>query len=104
MLLKLLQHPSNCFYVFFAFICGIDEDVIEVHYHENIELLCQDLVNIALKRGRCIGQFKKHDLVFEVAIAGPEGRLLFVAFPDPHSMIGIGLIELGKMSSSTWSI
>ena len=33
----------------FAFALGIDKDVIEIHYHKNIELLCQDLINIALE-------------------------------------------------------
>ncbi len=87
-----------------AFTFGIDEDVIEVHYHENVELFYQDLIDITLKHDQYIGQSKRHDLVFKVAIAGLEGRLLFVAFLDPHSMVGIGQIELGEMSSPTYSI
>ncbi len=85
----------------FAFAFDIDEDVIEVHYHKNIELLCQDLIDIVLKHGQCVGQSKSHNLVLKVAIASPEGRLLFIAFPNPHSMISIGQIELGEMSSPT---
>ncbi len=94
MLPQLVQHLLNSLYVLFAFILGIDKDVIEVHYNKNVELLCQDLVDIALIYGRCVSQSKKHDLIFKVTIAGPKGRLLFVAFPDPQLMAGIGQVEL----------
>ncbi len=83
----------------FALALSIDKDVIEIHYYEDVELLGQDLVDVTLKRGRCIGQSKRHDLVLKMALAGPEGRLPFVAFPDPHLMVGIGQIELGEPSS-----
>ena len=86
--------------MFLALVLGVDEHVIEVHYHENIELLCQNLGHIILERGRCIGQSKRYDLVLEVAIAGPESRLLFVAFSDLHSIVGIGQVKLGKIPSS----
>ncbi len=98
---QLVQHPSNGLYVLFAFVLGVDKDVIEIHYYENVELLCQHLVDVTLKRGRCVGQSKKHDLIFEVTIASFEGRLLFVAFPDPYSIVGIGQIKLGETSSLT---
>ncbi len=85
----------------FAFVLGVDEDIIEVHYHENVELLCQDHVDVTLKCSQCVGQSKRHDLVFEVTIVGPEDRLPCIAFPDPHLMVGIGQIELGEVSSPT---
>ncbi len=87
--------------VLFALAFRVDEDVIEIHYYEDIKLLGQDFVDVILKRGRCIDLSERHDLVLEMAIAGPEGRLLFVAFSDPHSMVGIGQIELGEPSSPT---
>ncbi len=101
MLPQLVQHPLNGLYVLFAFVLGVDEDIIEVYFDKNVELFCQDLVDITLKRGRRVGQSKRHDLIFEITIAGLEGRLPFVAFPDPYSMIGISQIELGGASSPT---
>ncbi len=97
----MVQHLSNGLYVLFAFVLGVDKDVIEVHYDKNVKLLCLDLVDVTLKRGRCIGKSKRHDLIFEVTIVGPEGCFLFIAFPDPHSIVGIGQIELGETSSPT---
>ncbi len=75
MLPQLVQHLLNGLYMLFVFALGVDEDIIEVHYHKNVELLCQDLVDIALERGRCVSQSKKYHLVLEMAIAGSEGRL-----------------------------
>ncbi len=98
---QLVQHPSNSLDVLFAFILSIDEDVIEVHYNENVELLCQKIVNVALEYGRCVDQSTRYYLVLEMAITGPEDRLPFVSFPNSHSMVGIGQIELGKTSSPT---
>ncbi len=85
--------------VLFALALSVDENVIEIHYYEDVELLGQDLVDVTLKRGRYISQSEWHDLVLEMAVADPESRLLFVAFPDPHSMVGIGQIELDEPSS-----
>ncbi len=101
MLPQLVQHPSNGLDVLFALVFSVDKDVIKIYYHENVELLGQDLVDVTLKRGRSVGQSERHDLVLEIAIAGLEGRLLFITFPDPHSMVGIGQIELVEMSSPT---
>ncbi len=66
-----------------------------------VKLFYQDLVNIALEYGRCVGQSKRHHLVLKMAIAGLKGRLPFIAFPDSHSMVGISQIELGETSSPT---
>ncbi len=85
----------------FAFAFGIDKDVIKVHYHENIKLLYQDLIDIALERDGCIGQFKRHHLILKMAIASLEGCLPFIAFSDPHLIVGISQIKLGETSSPT---
>ncbi len=85
----------------FSFTFGIDKDVIKVYYHENIELVCQNLIDIALKSGYCISQSTRHYLILEMAIVGPKDYLLFIVFSDPHLMVNIGKIELGEMSSPT---
>ncbi len=74
----------------FVFAVSVDEDVIEVQYNENVEIICKDLIDVTLKRGWCVGQSKRHDLIFKVTIAGLEGRLLFIAFSDSHLIVGIG--------------
>ncbi len=89
MLLQLFQHLLNGLHVLFSFAFGIDENVIKVYYHKNIELLYQDLINVALENGLCIDQSKKHHLVLEIAIAGPKGCFPLIAFSDPNPMVGI---------------
>ncbi len=84
-----------------SFTFGVDKNVIKVHYHKNVEFPYQDLIDVALESGRYIDQSKKDHLVFEIAIAGPEDCLLFIAFSDPHSMVGIGPIKLGETLSLT---
>ncbi len=101
MLPQLVQHPLNGLYVLFTFALDVDEDVIEVYYYKNVELFCQDLVDVARKCGRYIGQSKRHDLIFKVTIVSLKGCLTFITFLDLHLMVGIGLIELCKMSSPT---
>ena len=76
----------------FAFTFSVDKVVFEVHYNKNVELFYQDLVNIALEYSQYVSQFKRYYLVIGIAITGLEGRFLFIAFPNPHLMIGIGLI------------
>lgn len=86
--------------MFFSSAFGLDENIIEVYDNEDVKLFCQNLVNIALEGGRCIGQSKRYHLVFEVAIASPRGHFPFIAFFDSHLLVSIGLIKLGEMSSS----
>ena len=50
----------------------VDENVIEINNDKDIKFFGQDLVNIALEAGQCIGQLKKHYLVLEVAVSSPE--------------------------------
>ncbi len=76
-------------HMLFAFAFSVNEDIIEVYYHKNVEFLYQDLINIALECNWYISQFKRHDLILEVAMVGLEGHLSFVAFSDPDLMIGI---------------
>ncbi len=73
----------------FFFTFGIDEDIIEIYYHENVKLLCQDLIDVDLESDWCVSQSKRHHRVIKMAIAGFEGCFLFIAFLDPHPIVGI---------------
>ncbi len=85
----------------FTFAFDINEDVIEVHYHKNVKFLCHDLIDVALKRDRCVSQSKRYNLVLEVAITSLEGRFPFITFPNPYLIVGIGQIELSETFSPT---
>ncbi len=74
----------------FSFVFSIDKDVIKVHYYENIKLLYQNLINVALESSLYVGQSKKHYLVLEIVIVGSEGYIPLIVFSDSHLMVGIG--------------
>lgn len=71
------------------FIFSINKSVIIVHNDKNIEFFCQNLVDIALERDQCIGQSKRHYLIFQVDIAGLESHFLFFTFSDFYPIVGI---------------
>ena len=52
---QFLKKPSNGVDMSLAFVLSVDEDVIEVNNDKNIDFLGQNLVNIALEAGRCVG-------------------------------------------------
>ncbi len=85
----------------FALTLSVDKNVIEIYYYKDVEFLGQDLIDIILKRGQCVGQSERHDLILKMTIGGLKGRLPFIAFLDPHSMVSIGQIKLGESSSPT---
>ena len=52
---QFLENSSNSVDVSLAWVFGVDKDVIKVNNDKNIEFLSQDLVNIALEAGWCVG-------------------------------------------------
>ena len=80
----------------FAFAFGVNKDVIEVHYHKNVKFFYQNLVDITLEYGQCIGQSKRYHLILKMAIASLQSRFPFITFPNLYSMVGVGQIELVK--------
>ena len=101
MLLQPPQYPSNNFDMLFTFTFCIDEDVIGIYYHKNVEFLYQNLIDVALKRSQYVSQSKRYHLVLKKAIADHKDHILFIAFSDPHLIVSIGQIELDKISSPT---
>ena len=97
---QFLENPSNGIDVSLAWVLGVDKDVIEVNNDKNIEFLGQELVNIALEAGRCVGQPKKHYLLFEVAVLSLKSRLLFIVLFYPHPMVNTCEVELGELFCS----
>ena len=84
-----------------AWVFDVDEDIIKVNNDKDIEFLGQDLVNIALEAGRCVGQPKRHYLVLEMVILSLESRLLFIALFYLYPIVSTREVELGKLFCST---
>ena len=94
---QFFENSSNSIDVNLAWVFGVDKDVIKVKNGKNIKFLGQDLVNIALETGRCVGQPKRHYVVLEVAVSSPESRFPFIAFFYPHPMVSTCEFKLGEL-------
>ena len=94
----------HCLDVAFALIFGIDEDIIQIYNDKDIELFRKDIIDISLECCQSNSQSKKHYLIFEVTISGPENSLPLISFANSHPVMGTGEVELGKPPCSPQSI
>ena len=51
-LLNEIQHLLHSFHIILAWILSVKKAVISIYNAKNVEYLCQDLIDIALKAGR----------------------------------------------------
>ena len=63
--------------------------------NKDIQLFSQNLINVSLEYSQSIRKAIRHNLVFEIAILDLESGFPLITFTNPHSMIGIGKIQLG---------
>ena len=82
------------------FVISIDEDIIQIYNDKNIEFFSKDLVDLSLKVCQGVCQSEKYHLVFKLAITSLETHLLFVLFPNSHSIIYTGKVELDEPFNS----
>ena len=77
-------------------IFDIDQDIIQIYLNKDIKLLNKDLVDVALKTGKCVEKAKKHHLLLKMAVFGIKSCLSFVTFSNSYPIIGTSEIQLGK--------
>ena len=76
-------------FVMFYFVFREDKDIVKVYYIEYVNIATKGIVNIGLEGGGGIGQTKRHDEVFIVAISRPKGGLPLVSFPYSYLVVGV---------------
>ena len=54
MLPQKVKDPFNDIHVALALILGMNQEVMQINYNKNIELLAQDLIDIFLKASQCV--------------------------------------------------
>lgn len=69
---------------------------------EDIELLAEDLSDVALKTSRSVGKTERHDLVLEVTV--PKRSLIFITFSSPHPMVCVCQVQLCQSFDTTKAI
>ena len=80
----------------FSLIFGVDDDIIQIYNNKDIKLFRKDLIDVALECCRSISQSKKHHLIFEMTVSGPESSLSLISFANSHPVICTGKVKLGK--------
>ena len=73
-------------------VIGVDEDVIEVDDHMNIQEVTKNVIHKSLEGRWSIGQSEWHNKPFKGTIAGVECGLPFVTFRNADKIIGIAEI------------
>ena len=56
---------------------GVDQDVTDIYYGEDIQKIPEDIVCHVLKNCRCICETERYNYVLEVTISSTEYRLPF---------------------------
>jgi hypothetical protein len=78
---KSTKYLSDMFAMKF-FIVGVDEDIVEIDDHVNIEHVREDVVYEFLKSCWRISESKRHDLPFKQSVVGLECSLPFITFSN----------------------
>jgi hypothetical protein len=77
------------------FVRGVDQDIVEVDDHANIEKISEDGVNKPLERSGGVRETEWHNEPFIGAIARAERSLPFIAFSDADQMVRMPEIDFG---------
>lgn len=54
---------------------------------KNFKLFSENLIEIALKTGRSIGDSKKHNLIYKMVIPSPENGFPFIAISNSYFVV-----------------
>ncbi len=73
-------------------VLGVNEDVINIHYHTAMEELPEHLVHKFLEDR--VGKAEGHNEVLVVAGRSNECRLPLIAFPDPNEVVRTSQVQL----------
>ncbi len=83
MLSERRKHQSYMFVVGFL-VFGKDQNVIQIDHNKFVHVLPEDIIHQMLKDCGCIGEAKRHECVFEMAVACAESCLLFITETNPE--------------------
>lgn len=99
MLFELIKNSSNGIDI--IHFINIDQDIIQVDDHTNIQLLSQNLIDVLLKAYWQIRKAKQHHLILKMTIFDAKNRLLLIFFINLYHVVSISQIKLGKLLSLT---
>jgi len=63
-----------------SYIVGIDQNIIEINYHTDIEEVEKDIIHKVLESSGSIIKTKKHNRLFKGSVVSTKSSLPFVTF------------------------
>ena len=85
-LFEAFKDDSEVLFMFFV-IAAVDENVVKVYHHTDIDEIAEYLIHECLKSRRCITEAERHYEKFEMTVLGSKSGLVFVAFCHADEMI-----------------
>ena len=82
------MHFLSMFFVVLH-IVQVDQDVVEVNYHADIEHICEYWVYKLLECGQGIGEAERHYQPLIGAISGSEGHFPLITISDANQMVSM---------------
>ena len=71
--------------------------VIQVHDNEAVEERLENLVHKGAKRGRCIGEAKRHDKELKRSVPGYARCFWLISFGNAHLVVPGPQVKLGEV-------
>ena len=84
-----------------AYFFSVDQDVIQIYYDKDVKFFNEDFIDIVLKTSQSVGEPKKHNLIFEVAVPSIKSSLLFVVFSNSYLEVSISQVQPSKLLGPT---
>ena len=75
----------------------INEDIVHIGNGKTIEAFADNFVDIRLKLSRTVGEAKRHDEIFEMAIARLECCFVFMPKGNTQSIEGVTNIDFREV-------
>ena len=97
------KHFPNMFDVVLH-VVRIDQDVVKVYYHADIEFICKDQVDKSLEGSQGIGETKRHHLPLIGTIASVEGSFPLIALGNVNQMVCMSKIDFSIDLHLTWGV
>ena len=92
----ILAEPTKNFVDVFSMLGGvvrIYKNVIQVDDNVHIQEVAENVVHVALKSSRSVGETEGHDQPFKGAITSSEGGFPFITFGDTNHVIGMADVQ-----------
>jgi hypothetical protein len=88
-----LLHMRNVFFE----CAGVNEDVVDINDAKDVQEFTETIVGVGLKRGRSIGETKRHNKIFEMSIPRTERCLVLIAIRNSELIVGVGEVKACKV-------